>query len=395
MAADTAAPRPVLIAGGGIGGLAAALTLAAKGRRSHVFEQSAKFGEIGAGIQLGPNVFKMFDRMGLMDAVLGVTFFPESLVMRDATTGSEVTRIPVSSDAFRQRYRYPYGVIYRADLHRLLLDACRRSPLIELSTGRKVIGYRDDGTGVVASFETGGNAEGTALIGADGLWSSVRAQMLADGPPRVAGHIAYRAVLPIDEVPPAWRANAVVLWGGGKHHLVHYPLRHGDIFNLVAVFHSNRYEEGWDTYGDPAELDAFFRGSHPQVLGLLAKINAWKMWVLCDREPVRTWSHGRVTLLGDAAHPMLQYLAQGACMAIEDAVVLADQVEAAAGDFPSAFEAYQDARYLRTGRVQLTARFYGEFYHAGGVTAEVRDALFSKRTPQQALEGMAWLYDGI
>ena len=395
MAADTAAARPVLIAGGGIGGLAAALTLAAKGRRSHVFEQSAKFGEIGAGIQLGPNVFKMFDRMGLMDAVLGVTFFPESLVMRDATTGSEVTRIPVGSDAFRQRYRYPYGVIYRADLHRLLLDACRRSPLIELSTGRKVIGYRDDGTGVVASFETGGNAEGAALIGADGLWSSVRAQMLADGPPRVAGHIAYRAVLPIDEVPPAWRANAVVLWGGGKHHLVHYPLRHGDIFNLVAVFHSNRYEEGWDTYGDPAELDAFFQGSHPQVLGLLAKINAWKMWVLCDREPARTWSNGRVTLLGDAAHPMLQYLAQGACMAIEDAVVLADQVEAAAGDFPSAFEAYQDARYLRTGRVQLTARFYGEFYHAGGVTAEVRDALFSKRTPQQALEGMAWLYDGI
>ena len=395
MAAGTAAARPVLIAGGGIGGLAAALTLAAKGRRSHVFEQSAKFGEIGAGIQLGPNVFKMFDRMGLMDAVLGVTFFPESLVMRDATTGSEVTRIPVGSDAFRQRYRYPYGVIYRADLHRLLLDACRRSPLIELSTGRKVIGYRDDGTGVVASFETGENAEGTALIGADGLWSSVRAQMLADGPPRVAGHIAYRAVLPIEEVPPAWRANSVVLWGGGKHHLVHYPLRHGDIFNLVAVFHSNRYEEGWDTYGDPAELDAFFRGSHPQVLGLLAKINAWKMWVLCDREPVRTWSNGRVTLLGDAAHPMLQYLAQGACMAIEDAVVLADKVEAAAGDFPSAFEAYQDARYLRTGRVQLTARFYGEFYHAGGVTAEVRDALFSRRTPQQALEGMAWLYDGI
>jgi 3-hydroxybenzoate 6-monooxygenase len=337
----------------------------------------------------------MFDRMGLMDAVLGVTFFPESLVMRDATTGSEVTRIPVGSDAFRQRYRYPYGVIYRADLHRLLLDACRRSPLIELSTGRKVIGYRDDGTGVIASFEGGESAEGAALIGADGLWSSVRAQMLADGPPRVAGHIAYRAVLPIDEVPPAWRANSVVLWGGGKHHLVHYPLRHGDIFNLVAVFHSNRYEEGWDTYGDPAELDAFFQGSHPQVLGLLAKINAWKMWVLCDREPVRTWSHGRVTLLGDAAHPMLQYLAQGACMAIEDAVVLADKVEAAAGDFPSAFEAYQDARYLRTGRVQLTARFYGEFYHAGGVTAEVRNALFSKRTPQQALEGMAWLYDGI
>ncbi len=220
--------------------------------------------------------------------------------------------------------------------------------------------------------------------------------MLADGPPRVAGHIAYRAVLPIDEVPPAWRANSVVLWGGGKHHLVHYPLRHGDIFNLVAVFHSNRYEEGWDTYGDPAELDAFFAGSHPQVLGLLAKINAWKMWVLCDREPVRTWSNGRVTLLGDAAHPMLQYLAQGACMAIEDAVVLADQVAMRA----AAISRRHSRRIRMRGtcaraRVQLTARFYGEFYHAGGVTAEVRNALFSKRTPQQALEGMAWLYDGI
>jgi len=384
----------MLIAGGGIGGLAAALTLAAKGRRSHVFEQSSKFGEIGAGIQLGPNVFKMFDRMGLTDAVRAMTFLPESLIMRDAVTGDEVTRIPVGSDIYRQRYKYPYGVIYRADLHRLLLDACDASPLIELSTSRKVTGYRDTGSRVVATFANGETVEGAALIGADGLWSSVRAQMLNDGPPRVSGHIAYRAVLPIADVPPAWRANSVVLWGGAKHHLVHYPLRHGDIFNLVAVFHSNRYEEGWDTYGDPAELNRFFEGSHPQVMGLLAKIDAWKMWVLCDREPVKTWSSGRVTLLGDAAHPMLQYLAQGACMAVEDAVVLADSV-AAASDVAAAFKAYEAARYLRTGRVQLTARFYGDFYHAGGVTAEVRNALFGKRTPQQALEGMAWLYDGI
>ena len=385
----------VLIAGGGIGGLAAALALAAKGRRSHVFDQSAKFGEIGAGIQLGPNVFRMFERLGLTEAVARMTFFPESLIMRDATTGDEVTRIPVGSEAFRERYRYPYGVIYRADLHDVLLDACRRTPLIELSTGRKLTAYRDTGGSVVATFADGSTAEGAALVGADGLWSKVRAQLLGDGRPRVAGHIAYRAVLPIEDVPPQWRSNSVVLWGGAKHHLVHYPLRRGDIFNLVAVFHSNRYEEGWDTYGDPAELNAFFAGSHPQVLGLLAKINAWKMWVLCDREPVRSWSSGRVTLLGDAAHPMLQYLAQGACMAVEDAVVLADSIDASGDDIAAAFVAYQDARYLRTGRVQLTARFYGEFYHAGGVTAEVRNALFGKRTPQQALEGMAWLYDGI
>jgi salicylate hydroxylase len=394
MAGAASSTDPILIAGGGIGGLAAALALAAKGWRTHVFEQSSKFGEIGAGIQLGPNVFKMFDRMGLADLVRAVTFLPENLIMRDAVSGDEVTRIAVGSALYRERYKYPYGVIYRADLHRILLDACWASPLIELATSCKVTGYRDTGARVSVTLADGNSVEGSALIGADGLWSSVRAQMLNDGPPRVSGHIAYRAVLPMAEVPAEWRTNSVVLWGGTKHHLVHYPLRHGDIFNLVAVFHSNRYEEGWDTYGDPAELDRFFEGSHPQVMGLLGKINAWKMWVLCDREPVKTWTSGRVTLLGDAAHPMLQYLAQGACMAVEDAVVLADSV-AANADVAAAFKAYEAARYLRTGRVQLTARFYGDFYHAGGVTAEVRNALFGKRTPQQALEGMAWLYDGI
>ena len=387
--------RPILIAGGGIGGLAAALALSQKGFDCEVLEQGAKFGEIGAGIQIGPNAFQIFRRLGIEEEISAVAFFPEFLIMRDSATGAELTRIAVGSAAFRERYRYPYGVIYRVDLHHVLLDACRRSSRIALRPLQKVVGFRDDGKCVIVTTENGETHEGAALIGADGLWSRVRGELLNDGPPRVSGHIAYRAVLPIDDVPSEWRPPSIVLWGGAKHHFVHYPLHRGDIVNLVAVFHGNRYEEGWDTYGDPSELTRFFAHAHPQVKAMLAKINAWKMWVLCDREPVSNWSRGRVTLLGDAAHPMLQYLAQGAAMAMEDAYVLANEV-AATRDLETAFVNYQKQRYLRTGRVQLTARFFGEIYHAGGATAEIRNEIFFKTPPTGAPgESMAWLYDGI
>jgi salicylate hydroxylase len=176
---------------------------------------------------------------------------------------------------------------------------------------------------------------------------------------------------------------------------VHYPLRRGELYNLVAVFHSDRYAEGWNTEGDPDELWMRFRGQRPEVLRLLERIETWRMWVLCDREPAKDWSKRRVTLLGDAAHPMLQYLAQGACMASEDAVCLSEQVAAAPGDIAGAFKAYETARYLRTGRVQIMARIYGEFYHASGVTAELRYQALHGRTPEQAYDGMAWLYEGM
>ena len=388
--------RPILIAGGGIGGLAAALALAQKGFDCEVLEQSPTFAEIGAGIQIGPNAFQIFRRLGIEDAIHAVAFFPEFLIMRDSTSGAELTRIAVGSPAFRARYQYPYGVIYRVDLHRVLLDACRQSPRIVLRAQQKMVEFSDNGDHVVVVTSDRQRREGDALIGADGLWSKVRAQLLNDGPPRVSGHIAYRAVLPIGEVPEAWRPPSVVLWGGAKHHFVHYPLHRGDILNLVAVFHSNRYEEGWDTYGDPGELKQFFAHAHPQVQQMLAKIDAWKMWVLCDREPVANWSRGRVTLLGDAAHPMLQYLAQGAAMAMEDAYVLANEAAVANGDFAAAFTRYQQQRYKRTGRVQLTARFFGEIYHAGGATADVRNEIFFNQAPTATPgESMAWLYDGI
>jgi salicylate hydroxylase len=217
---------------------------------------------------------------------------------------------------------------------------------------------------------------------------------VGDGKPRVSGHIAYRAVLKREDVPADLWNPDVVLWAGPRTHLVHYPLRRGELYNLVAVFHSDHYVEGWDQAGDPALLHAHFKGQVPQVLRMLEKIDVWKMWVLCDREPVKDWSKGRATLIGDAAHPMLQYLAQGACMALEDAVCLAEKIEAKPDDIPAALLDYQNARYLRTSRVQLMARVYGEAYHARGPIAELRNNMLRARTPEQAIEGIAWLYGG-
>ncbi|MDJ0947395.1 MAG: 3-hydroxybenzoate 6-monooxygenase [Alphaproteobacteria bacterium] len=389
------ADKPILIAGGGIGGFAAALELSRKGRAVHLLEQASEFGEVGAGIQIGPNAFRMFEVLDVTEAIMDVAVLPENLVMRDALTGAEIVRVPIGSKAFLERFKYPYGVIYRPDLHNTLIEACAEQPLVTASVNQAVTGFEDTGTGVRVRTEDGATHEGAALIGADGLWSKVRGQLVGDGKPRVSGHIAYRAVLPTEDVPAHIRQDNVVLWAGPKTHLVHYPLHRGEIYNLVVVFHSDRYEEGWDTFGDPDELTERFSGQHQDVLAMLDKIESWRMWVLCDREPIRDWSRGRITLLGDAAHPMLQYLAQGACMAMEDGVCLASRVAANGDDFETAFQEYQSLRYLRTARVQLTARLFGDIYHASGATADLRNAMLGGVDQSRPGEGMAWLYEGI
>jgi salicylate hydroxylase len=388
---------PVLVVGGGIGGLAAALTLARKGLKVRVFEQGAEFREIGAGIQLGPNVFRMFRLLGLTREIERYAVHPDNLVMMDAITGERVLQLPVGAAAFKKRFKgFPYGVIHRGDLHQVFLAACEAEKNIELNVLKRGERFEDDGRKVALHLEGGERAEGCALVGADGLWSRMRAQLLGDEKPRVSGHIAYRAVLPRAEVPDDLWQNNVVLWAGPKTHLVHYPLRRGELYNLVAVFHSDKYEEGWNVYGDPGELRAKFHAERPEVTRLLAKIDTWKMWVLCDREPARVWSKGRVTLLGDAAHPTLQYMAQGANMAIEDAVVLAAYAKISGWDFERAFRRYQDERYLRTARVQITSRYYGDIYHAAGVVRELRNWIVgTKPGARPSFEGMAWLYDGI
>ena len=378
--------RPIIIVGGGIGGLAAALALATRGYPALVLEQAAEFREVGAGIQLGPNSWRCLRALGAEPQAKRLAVFPGALVMMDAVTAEQVISVPLAG--FEARFGAPYALIHRADLLDALLAACRNSPMITLETSRQVSGISDDGAMVHVRTTDGRVYDTPALIGADGLWSTIRSAILADGKPRVAGHITYRSVLPASEVPDRLRRNEMILWSGPKCHLVHYPLRGGELFNLVAVFHSNRYEEGWNSFGDPAELHERFQHTCDEVRLMLEKISEWRMWVLCDREPVKMWSKGRVTLLGDAAHPMLQYLAQGAGMALEDALCLARCLDEA-DTVGQAFEAYPLERFLRTGRVQLTARLYGEFYHAEGVRRELRNAYVKNL----GYEGLAWIYE--
>lgn len=385
---------PFLIAGGGIGGLVGAYALALKGFPVRVLEQSENFREVGAGIQLGPNIFRALEKIGLKDAILADAWHPGALTMRCGLTGKVISSMPLGPQA-EAYFKQPYAVTHRHDIHGVYLKACQGNNLISLETRREVADFEDDGNRVAVTLATGERIEGRALLGCDGLWSKIREKIVGDGKPRVSGHIAYRAVLKREEVPPDLWQKDMLLYAGPRTHFVQYPLRRGELYNLVAVFHSDRYVEGWNTEGDKQLLFDHFKGQQPDVLRMLERIDTWRFWVLCDREPVKNWSKGRVTLLGDAAHPMLQYLAQGACQATEDAVWLAEKVAAQPDDLQAAFVAYQEQRYLRTARVQIMARVYGEFFHARGPTAELRDQMLGARTPQQAYEGIDWLYGAM
>ena len=386
--------QPILIAGGGIGGLAAAIGLARAGRRVTILEKSPALGEIGAGIQLGPNAFHAFDALGVGDAARAVAVYIDRLRLMDALTAEEITHVDLGP-AFRARFGNPYAVIHRGDLHGVFLRACREDPRIELRTAAEVTGYRQDGAGVTALLADGTGVAGAALIGADGLWSRVRRQLVGDGAPRVSGHTTYRSVIPTEQMPEHLRWNAATLWAGPKCHLVHYPLHGWEQFNLVVTYHNDAPEP---VAGKPVgfeEVMAGFTHIHPSAQAIIRHGQDWKLWVLCDREPVGTWTDGRVALLGDAAHPMLQYMAQGACMAMEDAVALAHEVAARQDDLPAALGAYQNRRLLRTARVQLQSRAVGEhIYHPAGVHAALRNAVMAAKPAEAWYDTMAWLYGG-
>jgi salicylate hydroxylase len=382
---------PIIVAGGGIGGVSAALGLARAGYRVLVLEKSEAFGEIGAGIQLGPNVFHALKRLGLVEQTLTNAVYIDHLIMMDAISGDAVAQIPVG-EPFRKHFRNPYAVIHRADLHSPLLAACRADERVTLMAGHVVAGYATSGDTVEVHTAGGETFIGIALVGADGLRSKIRERVVGDGAPIVTGHVAYRAVLPIEEMPEALRWNAATLWAGPKCHMVHYPLRDWKLFNIVSTFHGKRTTEGANEPGDRDELLAHFEHLPATPKSVLEKSRNWRRWVLCDREPVPNWSEGRVTLLGDAAHPMLQYFAQGACIAIEDSVCLMDEVARCAGDLTQAFKRYQQRRITRTARVVLCSRELGRLYHAAGVERLVRNDILGSKTPEDFYRSLDWLY---
>lgn len=383
---------PILIAGGGIGGLATAIGLARKGLPSVVLERAAELGEIGAGIQLGPNAFHAFDYLGVGDEARGMAVYIDSLRLMDAIQGTEITRIPLD-DAFRTRFRNPYAVIHRGDLHGVFLRACREHPLVTLRTGSEVVDYEQDAGSVTAILGDGTRVTGRLLIGADGLWSNVRKRVVADGQPRVSGHTTYRSVIPTEEMPEDLRWNAATLWAGPKCHIVHYPLKGWKMFNLVVTYHNDAPSPEAGVSVSHAEVQKGFEHVAPVARQIIDRGQNWKRWVLCDREPVTNWVDGRVALLGDAAHPMLQYFAQGACMAMEDAVALSFELESRPDAPEAALEAYQQRRRLRTARVQLQSREIGQHvYHPAGAHAELRNAVMRAKSPQNWYDVVDWLY---
>ncbi|HEX7840073.1 MAG TPA: 3-hydroxybenzoate 6-monooxygenase [Kofleriaceae bacterium] len=386
-----AAPsHPILVAGGGIGGLAAALALSRQGFAVKVLEQASQIGEIGAGIQLGPNAFSAFDALGVGERARGSAVYPERLVLMDAVDESEVASVPVGED-FRARFGNPYAVSHRADMHLSLLEGVQAEGRIELVTSTQVERVEQDGRGVTAIDRAGRHHRGAALVACDGVKSTVRQQLVGD-PVRVSGHVVYRAVVDDRDFPADLKWNAPCVWAGPDCHLVHYPLRGGEQWNVVVTFHSRTPEEWGVTDGSRDEVMSYFDGIAARPRQLLALPKSWRRWATADREPIARWTFGRVTLLGDAAHPMLQYLAQGACMALEDAVTLGEAVRACGGDLPAGFALYERCRVARTARVVLMTREMGRIYHARGVERLVRNDLWRDRPPQRYYDALEWLY---
>jgi len=384
--------KPILIAGGGIGGLAAALGLARKGFRSIVLERAPVLGEIGAGIQLGPNAFHAFDYLGVGDAARAMAVYVDRLRLMDAMTAEDIASIDLT-EPFRRRFGNPYAVVHRGDLHGVFVRACEASPLVDLRTGCAVTGYEQDGSTVTAKLLSGETLTGSVLIGADGLWSNIRKQVVGDGAPRVTGHTTYRSVIPTEQMPEDLRWNAATLWAGPKCHIVHYPLSGWKVFNLVVTYHNDAPEPVAGKPVSEEEVMAGFQHVHPRAQDIIRHGTGWKLWVLCDRDPVENWVDGRVAVLGDAAHPTLQYLAQGACMAMEDAVCLSHEMAARPHDPEAALEAYRRQRVLRTARVQLTSRAIGEhIYHPAGAHAALRNAVMSAKSNADWYDTLGWLY---
>ena len=371
----------VVIVGGGIGGLAAALAVARAGLGVRVLERAAEIHEVGAGIQLGPNATRILDGWDLLGEITAIGVLPRRLALRDAVSGGPLAELDLG-EPFRRHYGAPYVVCHRNDLLVALANACRRHPRIAIETDRCVSAVQPGPDSVAVHCRDGSRFEAAAVIGADGLMSVVR-RLLSEDVPVSPGYVAYRGAIPLRSATRPWALDEVVAWIGPGMHFVQYALHESDLYNQVAVFRSEEAASGGPDWGTPEELDRRFGIACEPVREALRAINRDQRWYMADREPLTAWTQGRVTLLGDAAHPMLQYLAQGACQALEDAAALGAAVAActAGGDqpdgLPKALLAYQDARIAPATRVQRNARLWGDIWHTSDPLAlTLRNALF-------------------
>jgi salicylate hydroxylase len=389
--------KKLLISGGGIGGLAVALTSARAGWSVELLEQSPVFGEVGAGIQLGPNVVKVLQAMGVGDALNRVAAFPNQLEVRNATSTELLGVLPLGKTA-EQRYGAPYVTIARADMHALLLDAVRAQGGVGLHLDSRVIGVTQDDQSVQVETVQDQGFEAPLLVGADGLWSVVRKQVVInDVPPRVTGHLAFRAMLPQNALPASLRTQVVTAWMGPDFHAVHYPVRSGEWLNMVCIVHGkvSGDPQSWDHSANAHELRSRMAQARGTLRDLIYAIDHWRLWPLCDRPPMAgaaEHAKGRIALAGDAAHPMRPYLAQGAGMAIEDAAALANCLHDLPGEVPLALARYAHMRWERNARVQARAIRNGQIYHLKGFKQVGRD--IALKVLGARLMDVPWLYKG-
>lgn len=389
----------IFVIGGGIGGLTAALALARGGHRVRVLEREPEFTELGAGLQLAPNATSILGRLGVLDRVIETGVRPRRLVLRSILTAEELSALDLGAP-FIARYGAPYVVVHRSDLLSVLHDACVQAN-VELRPGKEVRSVSDaDGGAATVWCADGTTYTGDIVIAADGLRSVIRGGISADEPVG-SGYVAYRGTASVADVTARSALDEVVAWIGPRMHFVQYPLRAGEIYNQVAVFGSRRYAEALAVgrvlpdgeWGTPDELDVAFGGCAPQVRSAMVHLWRDRWWPMYDREPVGCWVSGRVVLLGDAAHPMLQYLAQGACQAIEDADELARTVAACPGPHAvgKALAEYEAVRAPRAARVQRAARTWGDIWHLSGAGMLVRDELLRRRAADDYTD-TDWLY---
>lgn len=383
----------VLVAGGGIGGLACSLAASRSAHKVTLLEQSAVFSEVGAGIQLGPNVTRILNSWGLADRLREVAAYPSVLEIRSIQHGDVIASKPLGG-LIRQRYGGDYITIARADLHGLLLRVLQEEGLVELKLNAGVASVIDQGGSVSVRMVDDSAIETPVVIGADGIWSRVRNAVIQDAPPRVSGHLAFRALVKQSDLKVEQRSQIVTLWMGPDSHVVCYPVRAGEWLNVVAIVHGKVEGDmqSWDHSANAAEIQARHANSCKNLRDLIQSIAAWRLWPLCDRPPMQgahEHARGRIALLGDAAHPMRPYLAQGAGMAIEDANALSSCLSETE-DIPLALNRYAAMRWQRNARVQSTAIRNGEIYHMRGFMQFGRDTAL--RFIGDKLLELSWLY---
>jgi 2-polyprenyl-6-methoxyphenol hydroxylase-like FAD-dependent oxidoreductase len=388
------AQHPVVVVGGGIGGVAMALALGRQGHRVQLLEQADQIGAIGYGVQMGPNVMPMLDFLGVGQAAREAAYLPKEIMLYDYLTGQTLSHIPLQTPEFAQRYQsQPYIAIHRVDMHELLLKACQPHANISLNQSTTVTGYSQTEDGVTLETAQGPSIQAAAVVACDGLRSRLRAQMHPSDVPRESGYVAHRSLIPMSQAPAhVQQRQSVTMWAGPGLHVIYYPLRNASLLNIVLVVRLPQHVSSTQDDGYPAYLADLLSQAQPEAQQVARLVNLDRRWAIADREPMRGWHDGRVCLLGDAAHATLQSLAQGAGMAIEDVVCLSQLMSTHGPDVAAAFKAFERARFLRTARVQWVSRHMWEDYHCGGVQAQVRSDIFSHRDVDDHYRCLDWLW---